>query len=291
MSLLQGFPILLLSSSVILLSTNVGAQFITNLCQNNGSYTINSTFDRNLNLLLSSLTANTPNSGFFNNTIGTAPDQVYGLALCRGDIGPQECTQCLRTASQDLPQLCPYKRSAIAWYYECHVRYAATKFFSKLDESLMALYYYNQNVSDPTEFNYQLLEMIGAISNMAAFNTSTQMFATGVVDITDIGEVYGLAQCTRDLSRDQCFKCLNDSLSDLQKCCYDSPGGIALQASCVLRYDLNKFLESTPLWAAPSTISTAPPSKEPSFPSPLTGATHKSKNATTLTNTYLSFTC
>ncbi|XP_020087317.1 putative receptor-like protein kinase At4g00960 isoform X2 [Ananas comosus] len=275
MSFLQRVPILLLSSSIILLSTKIKAQFLYNLCQNSGSYTTNSTFVRNLNLLLTSLTANTPNSGFFNNTIGTTPDQVYGLALCRGDIGPQECTQCLQTASQDLPQLCPYKRSAIAWYSECHVRYAATKFFSKLDESLTVLRYYNQNVSDPREFNYQSVEMIGVISSMAAFNTSTQMFATGVVNITDIGEVYGLAQCTRDLSRDQCFKCLNDSLSDLQKRCYDSPGGIALQASCVLRYDLNKFLESTPLWTAPSTISTAPPSKEPFFPPPLPGATHK----------------
>ncbi|XP_020087316.1 cysteine-rich receptor-like protein kinase 15 isoform X1 [Ananas comosus] len=291
MSFLQRVPILLLSSSIILLSTKIKAQFLYNLCQNSGSYTTNSTFVRNLNLLLTSLTANTPNSGFFNNTIGTTPDQVYGLALCRGDIGPQECTQCLQTASQDLPQLCPYKRSAIAWYSECHVRYAATKFFSKLDESLTVLRYYNQNVSDPREFNYQSVEMIGVISSMAAFNTSTQMFATGVVNITDIGEVYGLAQCTRDLSRDQCFKCLNDSLSDLQKRCYDSPGGIALQASCVLRYDLNKFLESTPLWTAPSTISTAPPSKEPFFPPPLPGATHKRHKEKLVTATIVICVC
>nr|CAD1829332.1 unnamed protein product [Ananas comosus var. bracteatus] len=229
MSFLQRVPILLLSSSIILLSTKINAQFLYNLCQNFGSYTINSTFDRNLNLLLTSLTANTPNSGFFNNTIGTTPDRVYGLALCRGDIGPQECTQCLKTASQVLLSF-------------AHIR---------------------------------------------------------EVQLHGIGEVYGLAQCTRDLSRDQCFKCLNDqcfkclndSLSDLQKCCYDSPGGIALQASCVLRYDLNKFLESTPLWTAPSTISTAPPSKEPFFPPPLPGATHKRHKEKLVTATIVICVC
>ncbi|KAF8674875.1 hypothetical protein HU200_048009 [Digitaria exilis] len=59
-----------------------------------GSYTANSTFQRNLDLLAATLPGNTSSApaGFANASVGTSPDQVYALALCRGDINASSCS-------------------------------------------------------------------------------------------------------------------------------------------------------------------------------------------------------
>ncbi|KAK9077087.1 hypothetical protein SSX86_005423 [Deinandra increscens subsp. villosa] len=41
------------------------------------------------------------------------------------------------------------------------------------------------------------------------------MYATGVVDLEDSKKLYGMVQCTRDLSSDDCKSCLDDAVNDL----------------------------------------------------------------------------
>ncbi|KAF5191878.1 Cysteine-rich receptor-like protein kinase, partial [Thalictrum thalictroides] len=70
--------------SLLLLHTGVQAEDpIIQQCSNTTNYTSNSQFETNLNLLLSSLLSNGTRDGFFNTSIGTAPDTVYGLVSCR----------------------------------------------------------------------------------------------------------------------------------------------------------------------------------------------------------------
>ncbi|CAK7350965.1 unnamed protein product [Dovyalis caffra] len=55
-------------------------------CPNTTTFVRNSKYEANLNLLLSSLVsnANRNNIGFYNNSAGQDPYDVYGLFLCRG---------------------------------------------------------------------------------------------------------------------------------------------------------------------------------------------------------------
>ncbi|KAI8021130.1 Cysteine-rich receptor-like protein kinase 10 [Camellia lanceoleosa] len=64
------------------------------------NYTPNSRFGNNLKILLESLSSNTPlNQGFNSIAIGNNTDQVYGQALCRGDVTHKVCRDCIKNAS------------------------------------------------------------------------------------------------------------------------------------------------------------------------------------------------
>uniref|UniRef100_A0A2N9FDD3 Gnk2-homologous domain-containing protein n=1 Tax=Fagus sylvatica TaxID=28930 RepID=A0A2N9FDD3_FAGSY len=86
------------------------------VCSNKGTFSTNSTYDKNLNLLLSSLPSNTTaNGGFYNVTAGQDPNKVYTLALCRGDLDTTKCYNCVDKSSQDITKQCPNQKEAIIW--------------------------------------------------------------------------------------------------------------------------------------------------------------------------------
>ena len=109
-------PRLLFLSAICILIVQAIAQppFLYNFCLDKGNYTRNSTYQENLNDLLSSLTSNPKiDYGFYNKSYGQNPDKVYALGLCRGDVKPEVCRSCLNNATNLLPLLCPYQKEAI----------------------------------------------------------------------------------------------------------------------------------------------------------------------------------
>ena len=78
--------------------------FLYHSCLNTGNHTNNSTYETNLNQLLSSLYSNTEiDYGFYNSSYGQNSDDVYAIGLCRGDVKPDVCrivaSKTLRTFS------------------------------------------------------------------------------------------------------------------------------------------------------------------------------------------------
>ncbi|ONK55179.1 uncharacterized protein A4U43_UnF6710 [Asparagus officinalis] len=73
--------------------------------------------ESNLNNLLQILTTNAQTSGFYNTTVGENPDQLYGLALCRGDLTPpsNDCNTCLANARGTIIGDCPNNTQGIKW--------------------------------------------------------------------------------------------------------------------------------------------------------------------------------
>ncbi|XP_065874681.1 antimicrobial ginkbilobin-2-like protein, partial [Euphorbia lathyris] len=56
--------------------------------------------------------------------------------------------------------------------------------------------------------------------------------------------IYGLAQCSRDLVRDDCYKCLNGAIAEIPNCCDGKQGGrVVVGASCTVRYEIYTFLK------------------------------------------------
>jgi hypothetical protein len=105
-------------------------EFRYQLCLENGNYTSNSTYNANLNNLLSSLSSNTQiDYGFYNVSYGQNPDKVYAIGLCRGDVKPDMCRSCLNNATNLLPLVCPNKKDAIGGYDECMLRYSFRNIF------------------------------------------------------------------------------------------------------------------------------------------------------------------
>ncbi|KAI9197816.1 hypothetical protein LWI28_005058 [Acer negundo] len=122
--------LLSLSSSLFTFTHAADPTFLSNNCSLN-SFTRNSAYQSNINLLLSSLHSNANGSDRFSNaTAGKNPDRVYGLFQCRSDITTTTCQDCVALASTNATQLCPDKKGAIIWYEECVLRYSDSYIFS-----------------------------------------------------------------------------------------------------------------------------------------------------------------
>ncbi|THG21272.1 hypothetical protein TEA_028077 [Camellia sinensis var. sinensis] len=96
--------IIFLMVSLFVISTAVRAEPNFIYCDvSPANYTQNSPFGNNLKRLLESLWLNTPLSQGFKSTVfGNSTDQVYGQALCRGDVTAEVCRDCAQNASQEI---------------------------------------------------------------------------------------------------------------------------------------------------------------------------------------------
>uniref|UniRef100_A0A7N2LUP2 non-specific serine/threonine protein kinase n=1 Tax=Quercus lobata TaxID=97700 RepID=A0A7N2LUP2_QUELO len=227
--------------------------FCSNDFQN---YTQNSPFENNLRHLLGLLPSRTSVTGFNSTSFGDT-NKVYGEALCRGDINSTACKTCIETASKEILQC---KNEEVVIYLElCQVRYS----YQPFPIMVYAGKYPDRNNrektisnEDPVHFNKVLKHLMDLLSNEAALNPSNKrMFATGEIQFSKNRTIYGLVQCTRDISDVFCSNCLESAIGDLKACCYSREGGIVVSRNCNVRYQLYRFYSSS------SVLVTYPSSK------------------------------
>ena len=228
---------------LFLLSTPAIAQPMYTFCDNGASnYTSNSTFENNLKHLLQSLPSNTYLSGFNITSIGNDANRVSGRALCRGDVTDKVCRICLENASREIMKECK-SQEAIIWYESCQVHYSYL-ILSGMDAYTGKYPRWNnqeKNISDPQSFNGALIGLMRNLINKAAYDPSKLMFGTDQVKVSRSDTIYGLVQCTRDLTVDSCSRCLKSALGDLKACCYGRGGGTIFSRSCNMRFGLTCF--------------------------------------------------
>ncbi|KAM1766242.1 hypothetical protein ACFX11_005275 [Malus domestica] len=207
----------------------------------------NSQFESNLERLLESLSSNTSIAGgFYNDTVGDGLDIVYGQALCRWDVNSTVCQNCVDEARQEIFKSCN-ATDAMIWYELCQVRYSYQMFFQLMVYTGKYLDKDSQekNVSNPHHFNDVLTYLMINLSGAAAFSPSKHMFATGKIKFSGKDTIYGLQQCTRDISASDCHSCLNSALTDLLGCCSSQQGGTVVSRNCNVRFELFPFFNDT----------------------------------------------
>ncbi|XP_062161245.1 cysteine-rich receptor-like protein kinase 25 [Alnus glutinosa] len=211
------------------------------------TYTPNSLFENHLKLLLEySLPSNTSVTGFYENSTVEDP-KVYGQALCRGDVNSTVCRDCIKNASQEILKQCKSEEATI-WFELCQVRYSGQSFsplmvyFGKYAEHD----YLEKNLSfNPVHFDQVLTYLMKNISSEAAFDPLKRMFATGEIKFSRKETIYGLVQCTRDISNTSCHSCLVQALGDLHTCCDSRQGGIIVSVNCNVRFELHPFYNAS----------------------------------------------
>ncbi|KAL1166068.1 hypothetical protein V6Z11_A06G171500 [Gossypium hirsutum] len=174
-------------------------------CSNATTLTGNGGYAANINHLFSYLSTNaTEHDGFFNTTAGQEPSMVYGLFLCRGDVHPENCRDCINLAAAVAPQLCPNRTWAIIWYEELTV----------------------------------MQEIASRASNATQ---GAKKFATKEATFTVFQTLYSLAQCTPDISSEDCYRCLQDAIRDLLIHSNGNTSGFGLHPSCTVQYQTASF--------------------------------------------------
>ncbi|KAF3320875.1 putative receptor-like protein kinase [Carex littledalei] len=221
-----------------------------------GNYTNNSTYQSNLNLLFSALRSNSTGNGFAAGTVGAVPDKVTGIALCRGDLDTSTCSTCL-SRTLDILNLCPYYKTAWMWYNSCNMYFSSQYFLSSLANSPnQNLYNINNVTVDPARFDGAVLQLMSEMKSWAV-NNSTKLFATGVATnfSTEYPIIYGLVQCTPDMTKSQCQDCLQHLIDDFPKFVSGRIGARTIGIHCNIRYESGPFYEGPHMVRIDGTLS------------------------------------
>ncbi|XP_054776916.1 cysteine-rich receptor-like protein kinase 44 [Prosopis cineraria] len=218
-------------------------------CNDTTTYTPNSTFHRNINVLLSSLTSNASldSSGSYNTVMGFGTlYAVNGFFLCRGDITMLTCQDCVAAAATDVISRCPNQTEAVIWYDVCTLRFTNTFFrFGSVFPGMNLTDEKSVSSTDIIRFNQSLFGLLDDLDTRAANSETDKKFATGEVKVTSSMTVYGLVQCSKELTSEQCETCLQNAIGILPSCCDGKQGARVLLSPCNVRYELFQFYNST----------------------------------------------
>ncbi|KAF4350858.1 hypothetical protein F8388_008040 [Cannabis sativa] len=250
----------LLCNIFLLVAQQTTAQppsFLFQFCLNDkGNYTLNSTYQANLNHLLTTLptSQNDNGYGFYNVSYGKGSDQVYAVGLCRGDATPNVCRSCLNDSMHVLTDICPNQKEAVGWYDNCMLRYSNSSTLRYSNRSMLGTpvtiplnYLWNpENVSSSNVQEYfdDLRTLLDGLKNEAASGGSLRKYATGQTKAPDFLTIYALVQCTPDLPQQQCINCLDYVYSRIPNCCSGKVGGRVVGPTCSVRYEKYLFYGS-----------------------------------------------
>ncbi|KAK9065422.1 hypothetical protein SSX86_016805 [Deinandra increscens subsp. villosa] len=206
-------------------------------CVEAANYTVNSTYQRNLDTTLDALPTTNRGLGFYKLSIGQGNDTVNSVALCRGDINPDVCDRCLNDSIVKLRQLCPNEKEAVGYYDYCMVKYSNQVILRRMDIRFYVYLADTQNATDIDQFNSDLGQLMRNLRGDAAAGGEQQKFASGNTTGPNFSTIYGLVQCTPDLSEKQCSDCLEDIISRIGSWFNGKVGGRILLPMCNFRYD------------------------------------------------------
>lgn len=267
---------LFFSSHILLLMITISLaqpDFRSYSCFNDkGNYTTNSTYQTNLNTLLSSLLVSTNGNGygFYSSSYAeNSSNQVFATGLCRGDVVGDACSSCLNDSIHELTKLCPNQKQPFGFYDNCMLRYSNQSLYGIKQDSVSFYLWSLQNVSSSqlAGFFQDLSNLFRTLTSEAAAGGSLRKFAVGNTT-SNFNTIYALAQCTPDLSEQDCSDCLVGALGEIPNCCDGKDGGRVVKQSCNLRYESSRFYDPENVPPLPSS-----PPISPSSPSTNTTST------------------
>ncbi|KAI3710421.1 hypothetical protein L2E82_40201 [Cichorium intybus] len=212
-------------------------------CRNNGNFTSKKDLETREAALDSLPGLITNKREFVNSSAGDNTDaHVNAVALCRGLIGQEACRNCVSSSIPLLERACPNQKEGAAWYSDCMVRYSDRKIVGVLDSWTSGNESTSAAVADFGEFDKAFRNLTTRLQAEAAGGDSSLKLAVG--DATygeDSLMIYAMMQCTPDLSREQCNKCLNSTITGIHDCCSGKVAGRIFFPNCFLRYANDKF--------------------------------------------------
>jgi hypothetical protein len=169
-------------------------------------------------------------------------------------------------ARNDVVQRCPIEKEAIIWYDQCFLRYSNGNIFSSLSQTPWFYISSAPNITVDVEINKRVVDAISdAAYEAASAPSGKRKFAAKEVSYTVFESLYVLVQCTPDLSKYDCNRCLLLANPYIP---VNKPGGRVIYPSCNFRYETYLFYNEAAVVAmSPPPLSTPvvplPPSPGP----------------------------
>ncbi|KAG6741428.1 hypothetical protein POTOM_054666 [Populus tomentosa] len=183
------------------------SNFASSLCLITFSLLLHTVFGAGPNFHFCSSPENFTAKGPYESNLNKLTNYLYYKAP------PTDCKTCVVEASSEIRKRCPYNKAAIIWYDNCLLKYSNNGFFGQIDTG-NKFYMWNVHVvSEPAPFNKKTKELLSQLANTA--QATPKLFATGERELGKSTKLYGLVQCTGDLSSAVCKKCLDGIIGEL----------------------------------------------------------------------------
>jgi hypothetical protein len=245
-------------------------------CGSSGNYTAGSKYQANLQLLSTTLPSNASSSPalFAKAGAGADPDQVFALALCRGDTNASSCLDCTTRSFRDAQSLCPYSKEAGIYDDLCLAFFSGDDFLtSAANLGQIRLYDVTRNSPTTTSAGADFVTLVRALLSYtmqwAVYNsTAIRWYSTVCMEVVT-PPLYSLMQCTPDMSGADCWQCLQDLVGN--STFNGSTAGVRnLGARCGYRYETYQFYGGEPMLniGSLSQINSTLPGYRPPSPPP-----------------------
>ncbi|CAA7054652.1 unnamed protein product [Microthlaspi erraticum] len=206
-----------------------------------GNFTANSTFAENLDRLVSSLSLQTSKPyGFYNLSSGdSSGERAYATGLCRREVKREDCLSCIQTAATNLTVLCPRSKQAVVWSTHCMFYYSNRTTYGRKELYPTQAFIAGRKISENRDdFERLQRELLNRLKDIAAAGGLNRKYAQGNGSAS-VGyrRFYGAAQCTPDLSEQDCKDCLVYGFERISTCCDGEIGLRWFCPSCNFRFE------------------------------------------------------
>ncbi|KAI3510354.1 hypothetical protein L1887_17279 [Cichorium endivia] len=239
------------------------------ICGNQGNYTQNSAYAKNLDDTLSALPNAPKGDGFYSasssSTEGNQTSTAYALALCLGEFEYERCLECVRATKDRISRACPDQIKATGWYFDtCMFSYSNSSFdIVDGDDKDVNLFFPSTKII-PTRDSVDetLVNLFKRIWGEAATDRFNKTFYSITASTGPAGYIQATMQCFPNISQTKCNECFDNATNYLQ-ISYDGSdeGVLYYRYSCLLKYAISPVNIEDP---SPQT----PPTNSPSVPNP-----------------------
>ncbi|KAL9812751.1 Cysteine-rich repeat secretory protein 58 [Arabidopsis thaliana] len=203
----------------------------------------NTTYNKNLKTLLSTLSNQSSFANYYNLTTGLASETVHGMFLCTGDVNRTTCNACVKDATIEIAKNCTNHREAIIYNVDCIVRYSDKFFLTTLETN--PSYWWSSHDLIPKSF--------GKFGQRLSDKMGEVIVRSSLFD--NLYDLESIVQCTPDLDPRNCTTCLKLALQELTECCGNQVWAFIYTPNCMVSFDTyNSSLPPLP-----------PPSRSGSF--------------------------
>ncbi|KAJ1689257.1 hypothetical protein LUZ63_013412 [Rhynchospora breviuscula] len=279
--MLVALSALFLSPFLILthFNSHARAKMLFSNCSTDDLYAIGSPFESNLFKLLASLNRDALiNGAFSNDSVGDSQDKIYGLVMCFQDSTLANCIDCLRDATSNMTQPCFNSATATVFYESCVLSYSRQDFFSVADHSINVKHCLYSGADVFNGRTKSLKSLRQALANASATTPHAPGMVSTSTAMVNGMEMTVLMQCTRDLSPQECEKCITYGMSRWENCTFNGTTVRMklMERNCYIRYDLSNELHVS---SFPERLVSSPPPlpPTPSLPPPIEGTSKGSK--------------
>ncbi|PRQ48799.1 putative protein kinase RLK-Pelle-DLSV family [Rosa chinensis] len=142
------------------------------------------------------------------------------------------------------------------------LRYSNRSLYGLMEDSPLFYIVSPRNVasSEVEGFFEELWKLIQRLSSEATAGGSLRKFAVNNTTTSDLKTIFAQAQCTPDLSKQDCTDCLVGAYEDITTYSYGKDRARILKPSCNIRYEPASFLDPANVAPLPSLPPISPPS-------------------------------